>query len=699
MPKPNIYEHECLEAYNEFNPVRNFSKEIPNCEYDIEITLPEPPKDPTIIANYGKAKKNRKFPYHDWKYVKKIDSMDSMNPERKKFIDEEWRRRRNGFWWYNGDKLEWVNGHYYMTLQYWRIPIEDKDGALGNPKFVDMQRDMNLAIWHGQNDPYCAGLAYVGCRRSSKTVMGVSNGYWNTTERYNALFGIQSKTETDGKGVLRKMVLSWKYLPNFLKPTDAGLTTVTTKLEFTEPQKRNTKGKKKEYTDVLNSMIAAYPSTEYALDGLRTTFQFQDEFGKRISSDAYKTQQVSKVCCVVGSKVVGFSFWATTVEEMEKGGGEAAKKIWDEANPNNRNDNGRTVNTMYRLFFPAEYGLFEGEHNGVPLVDEWGYSNLKAAAEWIESEAKSMNQEALVDFRRKFPRNIDHAFLIETTGNSYNQHKLYQQFTYNQTLPNNFVVRGNFYWKGGMKDTEVEFSADDNGRWLVAWMPPPEDRNRKEKRNGHWFPTRDYCKTGCDPFSHRETVGKGSNGAGTTILQRHYSYPNMKMAVVCHYLHRPQHPHEFAEDMIMQSVFYSSEFLSESNKYGVLDTFHKRGYDGYCMYDPLDPEGVKKRFRGHRGIPMTGTNAREAMMDITQAYINDHMGLREDGTNGFCPFDEIIQDWRKFEPDSWTVYDSAVSIGMALIATKKVKQTQEVNLKPSDFFQKWDNSGKISKKR
>jgi hypothetical protein len=686
-------QEECKIAYDSFKRVRNFSKEIPHCIWDIEIEMPEPPENYKKIANYGLKKESRKFPYLDTQFVREIDALPNSDPRKKEHLDEMWERRRNGFWFYNGDNLEWITGHYYMTLQYWLIPIEDKDGGFGNPKFVDLQRDISLAIWWGKNEPNYTGLAYAGSRRSGKTALGISHGYFDTTERYNALFGIQSKTDTDSKGVLLKMVGSWQRLPSFLKPVDTGYTTVSRELMFAEPQRKNTKGSKKEYKEVLNSRIYAFPSTETAMDGSRTTFQFQDEFGKRKDSDAYKTQQIAKICCMVGRKVVGFQFWATTVEEMDKGGGEAAKKIWDASDPNKLNSNGRTISTMARLFFPSEYGLFEGG-----FIDEWGYSMLEEAGAWLDAEEKVLEGEDLLDWKRKFPRNIDDCFTLPRNANSYNQRKLYEQNKFNDNLePIAQPTRGNFYWSGGIKDSTVEFSPDSDGRWLVAWMPPEEDRNRKERRGEHWYPTREFCKTGADPFAHRATTEKGSHGAAYTILQSHYRVPRMKMAWVCEYYARPNNPHEQAEDMIMQCVFYSSYFLCEKNVYGVLDYFDKRGYDGYCMFNPLDPDGIKKRIKGHRGMPMTGTDAGEALCDITQAHINDSIGYNEEEKSyGFCPFVDLIKDWQQFQPEKRTAYDRSMAAGMALIATKKTVQKVEKTFTSSDWLPKYNNTGNVS---
>lgn len=1031
---------ECKDAYDNFKREKNFSKEVKNCVWDIDILLPEPPKDYRTIANYGLPKSERKFPYLDQDFIKEIDALPLNHPKRKEHLDEMWDRRRNGFWFYNGDNLEWVTGYYYMTLQYWLIPIEDKDGGLGNPKFVDLHRDITYAIWWCKLDPDTTGLVYLGTRRSGKSILGLAEGYWDTTEKYNALFGLQSKTDADSKILLGKLVKSWQKLPSFLKPVDTGYNTVSRELKFDVPQKKDTKGNKKEYKEVLNSRIVAYASTEAAMDGERTTFQFQDECfnpeteimmsngtpkrikdisvgeyvmgadglpskvvdtyegvdqmykvdskkfqsyecnsahkitcywairdtetkifgkkyrygepiditpeqylslsahkrkhlmlkkgvsdfdnespridpyifgmwlgdglsnlstftittadqevkdylqlhannigaqvtrtirgnglenvriinnkerqvfvayglnknkhipeaflntsreyrlnilaglvdsdgfygrsfeivqkrknlahdiyrlslslgfhttisekiatmrredgtiyrckvyrvciygelhtvptkikrkqavtsehknrrtpnrawfdvekigvgeykgikldrspymmlkdgtivhncGKRQSTDAYLTQKITKICCVVGRKVVGFAFWATTVEEMEKGGGEAAKKIWDASNPAKRNANNRTSSTMLRLFFPAEYGLLEGG-----FIDDWGYSLIEEAAKWLDAEEEDKQGEDLLDHKRKFPRNVEDCFAIKGSSNSYNQRKLYEQYRHaGQLSPLDRPVRGNFQWKDGMKDTEVVFYPDeDNGKWLVAWMPPEEDRNRKEKIGLHWTPTRDFCKTGADPFAHRQTTEKGSMGAAHTILESHYKFPKMKMAWVCQYLARPEHPHEQAEDMIMQCVFYSSYFLCEKNVYGVLDNFHKRGYDGYCMFNPLDPESTKKRLNGHRGMPMTGTDAGEALSSITQAHIADYIGFNHETKSfGFCPFLELISDWQKFDPNNRTEFDCAMSGGMALIATKKVKQKEEFIYSANQWLPRYNNRGNISER-
>jgi len=689
-------QQECLKAYNEFNQVRNFEKEIPNCVWgDGDIVLPDKPSDPTSIDNYGLPKKKRKFPYYSKEFKEEMDSLPDDSPVKEEFLEKEWDRRMNGYWWYNGDKLEFINGHYYMTLQYWLIQVEKPVEHTGNPYFVDMHRDMNLAIWWTKRNKNYSGTCYIGARRSSKTVIGMANGYWDTTERFGALFGIQSKTFPDAKGVLRKLVSSWKMLPKFLRPSDTRESTVTERLRFSEPKRKM--AAYDVYSEYLNSMIRAFPSKEEAMDGERTTYQFIDEYGKCVESDVSVLQKITKVCCMVGSKIIGYSFWATTVEEMDRKGGANAKKVWDRSDPRKANDIGRTPTTMNRLFFPAYYGMFESG-DGEQYVDEWGYSNVEACIDWLDKSEAGLNQEDLEDNRRKYPRNIEDCFRLKDSGNSYSKHNLIEQRIYNDQLYRNPVRRGNFIWKGGMKFTEVEFRPDPDGRWLVAWEPDKNDRNRYKKVGSHFMPERNFCKTGVDPYDHKDIKGSGSNGAAATIIEKHYTAPDIEMGWVCIYVNRPHSPNEFYEDILKQAIFYSSPILVENNKNGMINWLEDNGWYEFAMSNPIERD-VSFRKKNAKGYPMTSEFNRNALMDVTQEHIYDHIGKKQDGKFGYCLFNELIDDWERFEPSNWTPYDLAVASGLALIACKTPKQKPKVKeFKTSDWIPQYRAFGGVSRK-
>jgi hypothetical protein len=112
------------------------------------------------------------------------------------------------------------------------------------------------------------------------------------------------------------------------------------------------------------------------------------------------------------------------------------------------------------------------------------------------------------------------------------------------------------------------------------------------------------------------------------------------------------------------------------------------------MFNPLDPDSLKKRIKGHRGMPMTSSDAGEALSNITQAHIEDFIGYNEETkSHGFCPFLELISDWQKFDPIKRTEFDCAMAAGMTLIATKKPKTVIENKFTASDWLPKYNNSG------
>ena len=68
------------------------------------------------------------------------------------------------------------------------------------------------------------------------------------------------------------------------------------------------------------------------------------------------------------------------------------------------------------------------------------------------------------EFYRQFPRSENHAFRDESKQSLFNLQKIYQQIDYNESLiKDQFITRGSFSWKNGVKDTEVIFSPNDQG--------------------------------------------------------------------------------------------------------------------------------------------------------------------------------------------------------------------------------------------
>ena len=95
-----------------------------------------------------------------------------------------------------------------------------------------------------------------------------------------------------------------------------------------------------------------------------------------------------------------------------------------------------------------------------------------------EVEGLKGDQDALNEFYRQFPRTEEHAFRDETKNSIFNLAKIYEQIDYNDEIANlSQVTVGSFTWKNGIKDTEVQFTPNPNGRFKISWVPSVKLQN------------------------------------------------------------------------------------------------------------------------------------------------------------------------------------------------------------------------------
>jgi len=665
---------ECHLAYESFRRDRVI--------YNLPYKTPPPPEDITKIANYGKSYKDRTFPYHDFKKFKNLEALYfstddstsiSVQEEYLDFVDKEWDRRYEGFWFFNGNNLEYITGKNYIFLQWWLITVE-KNGRnrQTNPTFVDAQRDVFYAWDFCQEDKNSFGLVLGSGRRYGKTAIASCIGFLDTTENSDSNMAIQSKTESDAKGIFMKIIKSWQKLPQFLKPIDTGETKVQRRLVFDQPKTSSKDVTKiKEYIDVLGSEIWYESSKELALDGAYCSFIYNDETGKTPDIDVNVRWNVQKECLSRGSKIIGKSFMTTTVEDMEKKGGANFKKVWDRSNYADADkETMQTSSGLYRLFIPADYG-YMGHHpkTGEPFVDEFGYSNRAAAKMYIEQKIAQLNGSDKIEYRRKYPLYEDDMFLIDSSESPFTLHNLYTQRKYNDEEDvSRLLRRGNLYW--AVKDVEVKFVDDpDNGKWLIYGMPSKDDRNRFVNRDGVKFPARTTYRMGVDPVDDRTpTSGKGSDYVAYVAAMPTPEHGNSAPIPVCEYQNRVKNPEEMWEDMVLTAVFYSAYINPEQNKGGTATWFGVRGFEGFTMYDPYDKDAFKKQ---KKGTPNNGHEVRTQLINDTAVYVAEHVGyLGESDCYADFVFNRLIEDLIIFDKMNWTPHDNTVAWMMTLAACK-----------------------------
>lgn len=637
--------------------------------------------------------------------LEKIRSMDEWDQQPKEFkekyspyIKQEFERRRNGVWFYNNGEPTYITGDHYMLLQWSQMDI-------GYGGYLDFQRKLFIHAEACFVDPRCLGQLYVKCRRSGYTNISSAITVNKGTSVSNKVLGIMSKTGNDAQEniFMKKILPMYRSYPFFFKPIQDGTTNPRMELAFREPARRITKTNKTiGKTEALDTVINWKNTTSNAYDGEKLHLLYLDEAGKwEKPMDITEVWRIHRTCLIVGKKVVGKALVGSTVNQLDKGGANF-RKLYNDSDPLERNENGRTRSGLYRIFIPA-YEALEGffDPYGMPIIEnpkhairtmDGDFVKIGAKA-YLSNERKALNKDGyeLNEVIRQFPWTIDEAFRESTKSSHFNIGKIYEQLQYNRELYPLPVVRGNFVWKDGIQDSEVLWSASDNGKWRISWLPPEHLRNNKVTRNGKWFPGNDFLGCGgVDSYDIDNTMdGRGSKGACHLFNKFNIEHPSNLF--VAEYAERPPLARIFYEDVLQAAVFFGYPLLIENNKYGIVRYFEARGYDGFILDRPEHLRAPHSNANiKTKGIPSNSQDVIQAHAQAIESYIHEHVGINDDSGNyGKMYLERTLEDWINFKVDDRTKYDLTISSGLALLAAQKYKVAKvKADLSNKVFFRK-----------
>lgn len=665
--------------------------------FDLPVQLPKKPRKKDILF-HDRPKADQRWERvplpEDLRNVKSMEEWMTMPDSfRKKFtpyITEEFKRRRNGVWFYNNGVPTYITGNHYFFLQWCKIDI-------GYPSYLDFQRKLFIHLEACVADPRCIGQIYVKCRRSGYTNMSAAIMVNEGTQVKEKLLGIMSKTGKDAQEniFMKKVVPIYKSLPFFFKPIQDGTTNPRVELAFREPSKRITKkNKTSSRGEALNTIINWKNTTNNAYDGEKLHVLYLDEAGKwEKGNDIREAWRIQRTCLLVGRKIVGKAMVGSTVNPLDRGGSQY-REMYYYSDVNERNDNGRTKTGLYGVFIPA-YEALEGFFDcyGMPVIDdpekpmiglEGEYISIGAKT-YLKNERKGLSGDSyeLNEVIRQFPFTEAEAFRDSAKASLFNVQKIYEQIEYNEDLYPSPVIRGNFGWKDGVQDSEVIFKPDALGRWRVSWMPPADLRNKQRPEND-WL----GC-AGVDSYDLDATVdGRGSKGACHFYNKFNMKYPSNMF--VAEYASRPPLAKIFYEDVLMAAKFYGYPVLIENNKYGIARYFESRGYDHFLLDRPQhlgSRTGIKTKTKG---IPSNSQDVIQAHAQAIEAYIHSHVGLNEETLEyGKMYFERTLEDWINFKIDDRTKYDLSISSGLALLAAQGHKiEKPKVDFNKKQFFRK-----------
>ena len=629
------------------------------------------------------------------------------------YIDEEFKRRDEGFSFVNKGNPTYITGSHYMYLQWSKIDVGAADFRESNRLF--------FIFWEAcKADQRCYGMCYLKNRRSGFSFMASSELVNQATISSDSRFGILSKSGADAKKMFTDKVvpISVNY-PFFFKPIQDGMDRPKTELAYRVPASKLTRrkldqGETPDELEGLDTTIDWKNTGDNSYDGEKLKLLAHDESGKWERPDnILNNWRVTKTTLRLGSRIVGKCMMGSTSNALDKGGANF-KKLYEDSDVTKRNRNGQTSSGLYSLFIPMEWN-YEGfiDSYGNPVFDtpkepvEGPYGELidQGVIEHWQNEVDGLknDQDGLNEYYRQFPRTEQHAFRDEAKESLFNLTKIYEQIDYNEEVQNGMqVTQGNFQWENGQQDSNVIFAPNKNGRFKISWVPPKNLQNRVIVKNGVKYPGNEHVGAfGCDSYDISGTVDKrGSKGSlhGLTKFSMEDAPPNM---FFLEYIARPQTAEIFFEDVLMALVFYGMPLLAENNKPRLLYYLKRRGYRGFSMNRPdklWNKLSVTEKDIG--GIPNSSEDIKQAHAAAIESYIENYVGQVTEGMYGDIYFQKTLEDWAGFNINNRTKFDATISSGLAIMACNKnrYRPSAERVIKSVPLgFKKYNNKGYSSK--
>ena len=724
-------------ANGEFFPEENYHTEWYNSDEDavmicpkgtkgeiieiegLRVQLPKKPKKADILFSNLPKKEQ---------YWKREELPDGVNPDTEDafadYIYTQFRRRREGVWFMNNGKAEYMTGHMWFALEHCKM--RDTGGYMD---FRYAQMEMYYFAEACIRDRRALGELFVKSRRTGFTYIILTIMLNDATMTKNVNIGMTSQSDADAKKAFVKFSYMFQNLPFFFRPVVKGAVDSHKILEFAKPSDKSKAAKLARLNkteDYLNTIIDFQPTKDGSYDGQRLYRYLGDEASKWQKPANYENHfgRISPTFDE-GGNIVGKAFIGSTVNPMKKGGEEFKAMYYGSLMTKRDKHTERTPTGLYSYFLPAhknmskftdKYGVCHTETPKVLTFNVHGEVIKGGSIAFLEARRKQKKRESDIAYNeelRAFPMTVQEALRDEAKSNIFNIEKINEQLeaAENMILAHH-ITQGNFEWEGGIKDTKVVWKPSPTGRFFVSWIPKKEMQNAYEIKRGVRHPLNSHIGCfGCDSYDISGTVsGKGSKGSlhGVTGFTMEDAPSNV---FFLEYISRAATAEIFFEDVLMACVFYGMPILCENNKPRLLYHFKNRGYRGFSLSRPdkaVNKLSVTERELG--GIPSSSKDVITTHASFIENFISNFVGVyneqdetkqvREYGSMGNMFFKRTLKDWLQFDITAREKHDATISSGYALMGLNRAKLTPVPELKTISIgMATFDNKGHQSKLR
>lgn len=626
------------------------------------------------MVNYGKSVKKQKFE----RTVIPEDLEQWPKAQMEDFIAAEWHKRRNGVWIIIKEKPVYLTGPAYVFFNYWTM----EGGTFPEFRFEAVEYFWIADM--AELDRNCYGIFDIKCRRLGDTEKAVFLGWEMCTRYRSSHFGMQNKQDADAKANFQRAVIGAQAMPFFFQPVLFAGDTPQNEMIWRFPQQAGNKRIDRRLE--LKGSMGFRATKDRAYDGRKLRFYHLDEPGKISPKvmNCITTWEIVRLCLSLynGKKIIGKAHLTSTVEFIGDGESvEIMQQFWDESNPAELNENGRTISGLWRVF--RGYTL-------AAEVDEYGFHKASEAKELRDKEISALMRKKKYDqvtsLKRRQPATIHEALVPPETDCILGAHMLDEQISRiearldaGEQWPTR-CFRGDFVWSNGF-GSDVIWRPNDYGRFEVSGHP--QITNHRLMHNGLWAPQNaGTYGAGADPIDHVQTnkvhskinPSDGALAIGCLFdelreqvaIQRD-EYGNIENAeelitnrCVCTYSNRPANPYDYYEDVLKAIIYYGCKINIETQKPGIISWLIQKGYQAYLAKKPatLDPKVLltgKQRQDEYGSSASTGT-----IGGYVDSIINHNMSFIETHTHL-----TLLRDMRKFNgrPENRTQRDITVAWG------------------------------------
>jgi hypothetical protein len=100
------------------------------------------------------------------------------------------------------------------------------------------------------------------------------------------------------------------------------------------------------------------------------------------------------------------------------------------------------------------------------------------------------------------------------------------------------------------------------------------------------------------------------------------------------------------------------------------------------------------------GIPNSSEDIKQAHAAAIEMYIQDHVGIQQDGTLGSMYFNTTLNDWSRFDITKRTKFDATISSGLAIMANNRHLYAPNAKIEKPKLninIAKYENKGNMSR--